>query len=113
MGLLCSFFLNQQSNFWKRLGISATPASPNKSDLRSLVLISFISDCAAPPAPSDPNVKNAADKLASFVAKNGRAFENVTRQKNPGDTLFKYVNSIAFLEHLQFNMFLDSLLCTF
>lgn len=45
----------------------------------------------APPAPSDPNVKNAADKLASFVAKNGRAFENVTRQKNPGDTLFKFL----------------------
>lgn len=36
-------------------------------------------------------MKNAADKLASFVAKNGRAFEDVTRQKNPGDTLFKYV----------------------
>lgn len=39
-------------------------------------------------------MKNAADKLASFVAKNGRAFEDVTRQKNPGDTLFKYVNSL-------------------
>ncbi|CAH8385235.1 unnamed protein product [Eruca vesicaria subsp. sativa] len=45
----------------------------------------------APPAPSDPTVKNAADKLASFVAKNGRAFEDVTRQKNPGDTLFKFL----------------------
>ncbi|KAF8099763.1 hypothetical protein N665_0237s0018 [Sinapis alba] len=45
----------------------------------------------APPFPSDPAVKNAADKLASFVAKNGRAFEDVTRQKNPGDTLFKFL----------------------
>lgn len=50
-----------------------------------------VSDVAPPPAPSDPTVKNAADKLASFVAKNGRAFEDVTRQKNPGDTLFKFL----------------------
>lgn len=51
-----------------------------------------VSDVVAPPPePSDPTVKNAADKLASFVAKNGRAFEDVTRQKNPGDTLFKFL----------------------
>lgn len=36
-------------------------------------------------------MKNAADKLASFVAKNGRHFEDVTRQKNPGDTPFKFL----------------------
>ncbi|CAN4110406.1 unnamed protein product [Withania somnifera] len=35
----------------------------------------------APNPPSDPAVKKVADKLASFVAKNGRQFENVTRQK--------------------------------
>ncbi|CAH9091010.1 unnamed protein product [Cuscuta europaea] len=46
---------------------------------------------AAPPPPSDPTVKKVADKLASFVAKNGRQFENVTRQKNPGDTPFKFL----------------------
>ncbi|KAG8391281.1 hypothetical protein BUALT_Bualt01G0171700 [Buddleja alternifolia] len=45
----------------------------------------------APPAPSDPTVKNVADKLASFVAKNGRQIEYVTRQKNPGDTPFKFL----------------------
>ncbi|KAL1539978.1 SURP and G-patch domain-containing protein 1-like protein [Salvia divinorum] len=45
----------------------------------------------APPSPSDPTVKNVADKLASFVAKNGRQFEHVTRQKNPGDTPFKFL----------------------
>ncbi|KAJ4842523.1 hypothetical protein Tsubulata_003862 [Turnera subulata] len=45
----------------------------------------------APPSPSDPTVKKVADKLASFVAKNGRQFENVTRQKNPGDTPFKFL----------------------
>ncbi|CAM8917151.1 unnamed protein product [Rhodiola kirilowii] len=45
----------------------------------------------APFAPSDPTVKKVADKLASFVAKNGRQFEHVTRQKNPGDTPFKFL----------------------
>ncbi|KAF5736419.1 putative arginine/serine rich splicing factor sf4/14 [Tripterygium wilfordii] len=45
----------------------------------------------APPSPSDLAVKKVADKLASFVAKNGRQFEHVTRQKNPGDTPFKFL----------------------
>ncbi|CAH2064336.1 unnamed protein product, partial [Thlaspi arvense] len=45
----------------------------------------------APPSPSDPTVKKVADKLASFVAKNGRPFEHITRQKNPGDTPFKFL----------------------
>ncbi|KAK6933763.1 G-patch domain [Dillenia turbinata] len=45
----------------------------------------------APPSPSDPAVKKVADKLASFVAKNGRQFEDVTRQRNPGDTPFKFL----------------------
>lgn len=45
----------------------------------------------APPSPSDPTVKKVADKLASFVAKNGRQFEHITRQKNPGDTPFQFL----------------------
>ncbi|XP_057978705.1 SURP and G-patch domain-containing protein 1-like protein [Malania oleifera] len=45
----------------------------------------------APPSPSDPAVKKVADKLASFVAKNGRQFEHITRQRNPGDTPFKFL----------------------
>ncbi|XP_073306918.1 SURP and G-patch domain-containing protein 1-like protein isoform X1 [Primulina huaijiensis] len=44
-----------------------------------------------PPLPSDLTVRKVADKLASFVAKNGRPFEHVTRQKNPGDTPFKFL----------------------
>lgn len=36
-------------------------------------------------------MKKVADKLASFVAKNGRQFEHITRQKNPGDTPFKFL----------------------
>ena len=31
-----------------------------------------------------------AIKLAEFVARNGRQFEEVTRQRNPGETPFKY-----------------------
>ncbi|KAI3499157.1 hypothetical protein L1887_34950 [Cichorium endivia] len=46
---------------------------------------------ATPPSPSDPTIKKVADKLASFVAKNGRQFEHITRQKNPGDTPFKFL----------------------
>ncbi|KAF9596014.1 hypothetical protein IFM89_006941 [Coptis chinensis] len=42
-------------------------------------------------SPSDPDVKKVADKLASFVAKNGRQFEHITRQRNPGDTPFKFL----------------------
>ncbi|KVH96628.1 G-patch domain-containing protein, partial [Cynara cardunculus var. scolymus] len=45
----------------------------------------------ATPCPSDPTIKKVADKLASFVAKNGRQFEHITRQKNPGDTPFKFL----------------------
>ncbi|KAF3452676.1 hypothetical protein FNV43_RR03109 [Rhamnella rubrinervis] len=45
----------------------------------------------APPSPSDPTVKNVADKLASFVVKHGRQIEHITRQKNPGDTPFKFL----------------------
>ncbi|KAH1237272.1 SURP and G-patch domain-containing protein 1-like protein [Glycine soja] len=56
-----------------------------KTNLHSLV------HALAPHSPSDPTVKKVADKLASFVAKNGRQFEDVTRQKNPGDTPFKFL----------------------
>ncbi|KAG6420221.1 hypothetical protein SASPL_116741 [Salvia splendens] len=54
----------------------------------------FMASCTcpvSPPPPSDPTVRKVADKLASFVAKNGRQFEHVTKQKNPGDTPFKFL----------------------
>lgn len=44
-----------------------------------------------PPPPSDGEVKKVADKLALFVAKNGRQFEDITRQKNPGNTPFRFL----------------------
>lgn len=37
----------------------------------------------------DPAVQEAADKLADFVAKNGRQYEDMTRERNPGDTTFR------------------------
>ncbi|GAB2212863.1 hypothetical protein Droror1_Dr00020861 [Drosera rotundifolia] len=43
------------------------------------------------PSPSDESVKKAADRLATFVAKNGRQIEHITRQKNPGNTPFKFL----------------------
>ncbi|KAI7739917.1 hypothetical protein M8C21_029319 [Ambrosia artemisiifolia] len=46
---------------------------------------------AVPPCPSDPIVKKVADNLATFVAKNGRQIEHITRQKNPGDTPFRFL----------------------
>uniref|UniRef100_A0A0E0LZ97 SURP and G-patch domain-containing protein 1-like protein n=1 Tax=Oryza punctata TaxID=4537 RepID=A0A0E0LZ97_ORYPU len=49
------------------------------------------SGVVAPSPPNDMTVKQVADKLANFVAKNGRQFENVTRQRNPGDTPFKFL----------------------
>lgn len=59
-----------------------------------------------PPSPSDPTVKKVADKLASFVAKNGRQFEHVTRQKNPGDTPFKFLfdESCADYKYYEFRL---------
>ncbi|KAL8513145.1 hypothetical protein ACS0TY_019361 [Phlomoides rotata] len=53
----------------------------------------------SPPFPSDPKVRKVADKLASFVAKNGRQFEDVTRQKNPGDTPFKFLFDVSCLDY--------------
>jgi len=47
------------------------------------------SGVTVPPPPSDGEVKKVADKLALFVAKNGRQFEDITRQKNPGNTPFR------------------------
>ena len=44
---------------------------------------------ALPPPPSDPAVRNAVEKLASYVAANGRGIEDMTRERNPGDTVFK------------------------
>ncbi|XP_021765390.1 SURP and G-patch domain-containing protein 1-like protein [Chenopodium quinoa] len=52
----------------------------------------------APPSPSDPAVKKAADRLASFVAKKGRQIEDITRQKNPGNTPFRFLFDEACTE---------------
>lgn len=43
----------------------------------------------APAPPADPDVRKVVEKLAEFVAKNGRNFEEVTRQRNPEDSPFR------------------------
>jgi hypothetical protein len=40
----------------------------------------------------DAEARKVMDKLAEFVAKNGRSFEDVTRQRNTPDGPFRYVN---------------------
>ncbi|XP_065015977.1 SURP and G-patch domain-containing protein 1-like protein isoform X3 [Musa acuminata AAA Group] len=61
----------------------------------------------APSPPTDPAVKKVADKLASFVAKNGRQFENITRQRNPGDTPFKFLfdSSCSDYKYYEYQLF--------
>ncbi|CAL5221469.1 g3665 [Coccomyxa viridis] len=58
------------------------------------------SAAAGPAAPSDPEVRKVIDKLADFVAKNGRSFEDVTRQRNPDNGPFRHVpQPPRFLHH--------------
>ncbi|KAL5717714.1 hypothetical protein ACHQM5_010686 [Ranunculus cassubicifolius] len=73
----------------KRQKLTQYDASALPSEQRSV----------APSPPSDPAVKNVADKLASFVAKNGRQFEHITRQRNPGDTPFKFLFDTGCAEY--------------
>ncbi|CAA7397962.1 unnamed protein product [Spirodela intermedia] len=56
-------------------------------------------DVFVPAPPSDLAVRNVADKLAGFVAKNGRQFENITRQRNPGDTPFKFLFDLSSADY--------------
>ena len=35
-------------------------------------------------------MRKVIEKLADFVAKNGRSFEDVTRQRNPENSPFRY-----------------------
>jgi len=41
---------------------------------------------------SASDIRSCADKLAEWVAKNGRQFEDLTRDKNPGETPFKFLH---------------------
>ncbi|ONM58970.1 SURP and G-patch domain-containing protein 1-like protein [Zea mays] len=67
------------------------PAKRQKSVQADAPAAAAASGAVAPPPPNDMTVRQVADKLASFVAKNGRQFENITRQRNPGDTPFKFL----------------------
>ncbi|KAJ8899180.1 hypothetical protein K2173_012356 [Erythroxylum novogranatense] len=74
-------------------GVGNVPSDAKRQKLGQPAVYEMSSRPAdvAPSSPSDLTVKKVADKLASFVAKNGRQFEDVTRQKNPGDTPFKFL----------------------
>ncbi|KAK3132423.1 hypothetical protein QOZ80_6AG0521230 [Eleusine coracana subsp. coracana] len=63
----------------------------NSIQANNPVAASASTGAVAPPPPNDMTVRQVADKLACFVAKNGRQFENITRQRNPGDTPFKFL----------------------
>ncbi|KAF8650199.1 hypothetical protein HU200_064054 [Digitaria exilis] len=67
------------------------PAKRQKSVKAEAPAVPASTEAVAPPPPYDMTVRQVADKLASFVAKNGRQFENITRQRNPGDTPFKFL----------------------
>ncbi|CAL5090769.1 unnamed protein product [Urochloa decumbens] len=67
------------------------PAKRQKSVKAEAPAVTALTGAVAPPPPNDMTVRQVADKLASFVAKNGRQFENITRQRNPGDTPFKFL----------------------
>ncbi|XP_057519763.1 SURP and G-patch domain-containing protein 1-like protein isoform X2 [Amaranthus tricolor] len=69
-------------------GVSAKRQRLNQPHISSVSSRKFD---VAPPSPSDPAVKIAADRLASFVAKKGRQIEAITRQKNPGNTPFRFL----------------------
>ncbi|XP_042496290.1 SURP and G-patch domain-containing protein 1-like protein [Macadamia integrifolia] len=71
------------------------PPKRQKLDQPDASVLSSCKGDVAPPSPSDPGVKKVADKLASFVAKNGRQFENITRQRNPGETPFKFLYDVT------------------
>ncbi|XP_058071513.1 SURP and G-patch domain-containing protein 1-like protein [Magnolia sinica] len=72
-------------------GLSDGPAKRQKLGQPDVSGTSSDEGDVAPSPPNDPAVKKVADKLASFVAKNGRQFEHVARQRNPGDTPFKFL----------------------
>ncbi|KAG2646360.1 hypothetical protein PVAP13_2KG505000 [Panicum virgatum] len=67
------------------------PAKRQKSAQTDTPVVAGPAGVVAPPPPNDMTVKQVAEKLARFVAKNGRQFENITRQRNPGDTPFKFL----------------------
>ncbi|KAF8712046.1 hypothetical protein HU200_028878 [Digitaria exilis] len=67
------------------------PTKRQKSVKAEAPAVPASTGAVAQPPPNDMTVRQVADKLASFVAKNGRQFENITRQRNPGDTPFKFL----------------------
>jgi len=72
-------------------GASRQAKKPKLENIPSILPPEDKASDTVPPPPTDPEVKKVADKLSLFVAKNGRQFENITRQKNPGNSPFRFV----------------------
>eukprot|EP00775_Hariotina_reticulata_P010194 gene10194-10355_t len=57
-------------------------------------------------------VKEVADKLADFVARNGRKYEDMTRVKNPGNTPFRFLWDKSSKEYKYYENRLHTLLAS-
>ncbi|XP_078170781.1 SWAP (Suppressor-of-White-APricot)/surp domain-containing protein / D111/G-patch domain-containing protein isoform X3 [Carex rostrata] len=67
------------------------PAKRHKMDQGLGSENGVVAETGVPSPPSDYTVRKVIDRLANLVAKNGRQHEHVTRQRNPGDTPFKFL----------------------
>lgn len=65
----------------------ATPPPPGAP--REVQCVRCSTDASTLAAPAEADVALAAERLAEFVAKNGRSFEDMTRERNPGETPFR------------------------
>lgn len=64
-----------------------------------------------PKQPDDPEQKSIIDKLASFVARNGPEFENVTKQKQVDNPKFQFLFGGEHQAYYQFKLNFERDLC--
>ncbi|KAJ1350483.1 hypothetical protein KIN20_006281 [Parelaphostrongylus tenuis] len=55
-----------------------------------------------PRAPQDDDLRNAIERLAVFVAKNGPEFEKMTMEKQEGNPKFAFLYGGPFNEYYRF-----------
>ncbi|MEW5318373.1 MAG: hypothetical protein WDW38_009598 [Sanguina aurantia] len=58
---------------------------------------------ASSTSPLDEETKGIADKLALFVGKNGRSYEELTRQRNPGASPFRFLFDTTCAAYIYYN----------
>ncbi len=52
----------------------------------------------------DPDLKNIIDKLANFVARNGREFESMTKQKQKDNAKFSFLFGGEHFNYYQYKV---------